>query len=288
MVSTFTKQKQLIGCWRCYLFMSYNFSSIVPVSHLSSSIKNFFTIEVSATTTHTDYLLPDGLPSFFYIETSEPVNTFFGKRMISLHDGFYVGYSNMAVELTHRQLKIVGASVYPVYFNIIFGKSPQDIINSFYRLENEEAFEGVKTLAADNRFTEIIAVYENYITKQIEKHPLSKDLLTIGEKVIRKDGQVLNVEELAAEMGYSTRYLHSRFKEFFGMSPKKFIKLIRFNQALKYIHSHGGDRKLSSIAQEAGYHDHSHFIRDFKAICGKTPKEIFSNNNSLADKFNMF
>lgn len=268
--------------------MSFHFSSFSPASHLSVVVKNFFTLEVEEDTLHTDYLFPDGLPSFFYIQTQEPAQTHFGKRMFPLQNGFYTGYSNREVKLTHRQLKIVGASIYPVYFHIIFDKSPLDIMNSFQPLGDISELESVKKLVMERRYESIVKNFESYIDSRVNKHPLTSDIEIIHQRIMQ-DKSALSIEGLASSLGYSTRHLNSRFKQFFGMSPKKFIRLIRFNEALKHIYSQKeGERNLSSIAQEMGYHDHSHFIKDFKAICGKTPKEIFSSNGSLADKFQMF
>jgi len=72
------------------------------------------------------------------------------------------------------------------------------------------------------------------------------------------------------------------------MPPKQFIKLVKFNRALKFIYDCNGARSLSYIAHEVNYHDQSHFIREFKSISGKTPKEILADQDSLANKFRLF
>ena len=41
----------------------------------------------------------------------------------------------------------------------------------------------------------------------------------------------------------------------------------------------GNDIQLTHIAQEFGYFDQSHFIREFKAFSGVTPKTFLSDNN---------
>ncbi len=271
--------------------MGYKFATVLPQNTLNSIVKNFFAIEFDKDTTHTDYLLPDGLPSFFYIETASPIDAYFGQTVepVRVWNGLYLGYSNTVVKFAHQRLKIVGASVFPVYLNLIFHKSPLDIINKFSRLEIS-AFKPVESLLSSpgDSFRAVFALFETYIAHQLMRHEFNQDFLVVYKKLTSPDGYYTTVEELAAYMGYSTRYLHSRFRKFFGMSPKRLMKLIRFNHALKYIYDMEGRKSLSYIAHEVGYHDQSHFIRDFREICGKTPKQIAGDSDSLAKKFRLF
>src|SRR4051812_14659428 len=115
--------------------MSYTFTLSAPAQHLRSVIKNFFVLEYNKSGLHTDYLLPDGLPSIFYIQANEPVTFSFGKRAIRLQNGFYAGYSDTIVKFAHGRFQIVGASVIPVYFREISGKSLRDTLNHFIPLE---------------------------------------------------------------------------------------------------------------------------------------------------------
>lgn len=272
--------------------MSYKFTTGKPKDRLSSIVKTFFVIEFDEDTTRTDYLLPDGLPSFFYIQTSEPIDAYFGEtgQTTCLRSGLYIGYSNTVVEFAHKRLKIIGASVFPVYLKMIFGKSPLDLINSFSRLDKIDTFSRIEGLltTCGSSFAGIFTLFEKYITEQLNRHEFKEDFLVVYEKLTAPGGYQLSVEELAAVLGYSSRYLHTRFKKLMGMPPKKFIKLVRFNHALKHIYEMTGDTSLSYIAHEVGYHDQSHFIRDFKQICGKTPKELAGNTDSLANKFRLF
>jgi AraC-like DNA-binding protein len=270
--------------------MSCYYTAKPPTRLLNRVIKNFFIMGSDQTIASTEYLLPDGLPSFFYLQTKEILVSRFGKRSIDMQSGFYVGYSNMPVEFDHQQFKIVGGSVYPVYFKLIFGQSPQDLINKFSTLETTDALKRISTLlnSTEIHLLKAKGLFEKYISNQLNKHSLSHDMRIACEKLMQHPHHSLTVEKLAEELGYSTRYLNSRFKESFGMPPKKFIKLVRFNIARKCIYEGEGNRNLTSIAEEAGYHDQSHFIRDFKSICGKTPKEILDNSDWLANKFLLF
>lgn len=85
------------------------------------------------------------------------------------------------------------------------------------------------------------------------------------------------VHEIACGSCYSRRQLDRIFREGVGMSPKMYLRILRINRCVKLLRP---GALLTQIAQEAGYFDQSHFIRDFKAVCGVTPG-IYLQNMSV-------
>lgn len=85
----------------------------------------------------------------------------------------------------------------------------------------------------------------------------------------------VTVEQLAEETGYTTRYLDKSFRSEVGLSPKQLAKIFRFQAAVKALNAHV-DRNLTETAMELGYYDQSHFVHDFKAFSGMTPKKYCS------------
>jgi AraC-like DNA-binding protein len=269
----------------------YKFNALSPSKQFQPIVKNFFTIEFD-NDGGIDYLLPNGLPSFFYIQSNNPLKAHFGrKRQYSpLSNGFYIGYCNTVFTLTHERAKVAGASIYPVYFKLIFGKSLAEIMNQFCEFPEPDMLMPVKSLmnTTDPSFSTVFEYFEKYIGRQVSNHPQIDDFEQVYKVITGPGGFGLRVEELAEKLGYSTRHLNSRFRQHFGMSPKLFIKMVKFNHALKCMDEMNPQRTLASIAHETGYHDQSHFIRDFKSLCGKTPKEILATPDSLAAKFRLF
>jgi AraC-like DNA-binding protein len=60
-----------------------------------------------------------------------------------------------------------------------------------------------------------------------------------------------------------------------GNTPKQFIKIVRFHEVMTNLTT-VKPGKLTQHAHENGYFDQAHFIRDFKAYSGYTPKELLS------------
>ncbi|MDR1062201.1 MAG: helix-turn-helix domain-containing protein, partial [Clostridiales bacterium] len=57
-----------------------------------------------------------------------------------------------------------------------------------------------------------------------------------------------------------------------GVSPKAYCKYIRFQALIKLINRHGR-KAISSAAAGAGYFDHSHMLKDFRAFTSYSPKQ---------------
>ena len=89
--------------------------------------------------------------------------------------------------------------------------------------------------------------------------------------LIESQQGLLQVGELAQMMNISPRTLERRFMEDLGLSPKMFIRLIRFQKALALLRNKAPNRSLVAVAYELGYSDQAHFIRDFKKLSGCVP-----------------
>ena len=80
-------------------------------------------------------------------------------------------------------------------------------------------------------------------------------------------------KEIIASYPNSQKHLIDQFKKYFGLTPKVFHRVFRFNEILKQIQ----DKNLlnwAAIAYEFGYTDQSHFIKEFKEFSGFNPQEF--------------
>lgn len=68
----------------------------------------------------------------------------------------------------------------------------------------------------------------------------------------------------------SQRQFNRSFRENFGLSPKEYLRIIRFQRAIRQMRRNGTGN-LAMIAAECGYYDQSHMNREFLQFCGLTP-----------------
>jgi AraC-like DNA-binding protein len=82
--------------------------------------------------------------------------------------------------------------------------------------------------------------------------------------------EITRVEELASRLGVHPRRLERLFHRYVGLSPRWVIKRVRLYAAAEAI-ARAEALDWPDLAQELGYFDQAHFIRDFKAAIGRTP-----------------
>jgi len=106
------------------------------------------------------------------------------------------------------------------------------------------------------RHLAILGGYTPYIARAVER--------------LRQDfDQPLRIESLARELGMSVSGLHHHFKTVTAMSPLQFQKQLRLQEARRLML--GEDLDAASAAYRVGYHDASHFNREYKSLFGVPP-----------------
>ncbi len=106
------------------------------------------------------------------------------------------------------------------------------------------------------RHLAILGGYTPHIARAIER--------------LRQDfDQPLRIESLARELGMSVSVFHHHFKAVTALSPLQFQKRLRLLEARRLML--GEDLDAASAAYRVGYHDASHFNREYKSLFGVPP-----------------
>jgi len=92
-------------------------------------------------------------------------------------------------------------------------------------------------------------------------------------KQVQCSGGLIPVSELTNATGLSQRHLSRKFQQCVGLSPKEYLRVSRFIRSLQYLKEYPV-RSLTEVGYESGYYDQSHFIRDYNAFTGHTPREV--------------
>jgi len=82
---------------------------------------------------------------------------------------------------------------------------------------------------------------------------------------------VLSVERLASELRISYKILYRKFIDELGISPKTYLKIIRFNRAC-YLLNQTSKPNVTEIVLKCGYYDQPHFVHEFKSIMKESPR----------------
>jgi AraC-like DNA-binding protein len=80
------------------------------------------------------------------------------------------------------------------------------------------------------------------------------------------------IKNIADKAGYSSKHLVNIFSSHTGISPKSFLRIMRFQKAIQDIETAGAISWVS-LAHDCGYYDQAHLIANFKEFSGFTPLE---------------
>ncbi|MBN9296175.1 MAG: AraC family transcriptional regulator [Filimonas sp.] len=114
-----------------------------------------------------------------------------------------------------------------------------------------------------------------------QKKNTAVDMVKKAMDLVLYHGGTMPVDVLAKTMYCSKRNLERRFREVLGVTPKTFSRLIHFNASVKQLADHRNKASLEENAWELGYHDLSHFTRDFKAFYLKSPGEFCKSRDEM-------
>lgn len=71
-------------------------------------------------------------------------------------------------------------------------------------------------------------------------------------------------------IGYSQRHFNQLFADEVGLTPKRFLRVRRFQRVITSIATSNAV-EWADLALRCGYYDQSHFTHDFRSFCGLTP-----------------
>jgi AraC-like DNA-binding protein len=98
-------------------------------------------------------------------------------------------------------------------------------------------------------------------------------VLWAWNKLKSSSGNV-SISGLAGDAGYSHKHLISRFRDQIGLPPKTVARVLRFDRAVQKMKRGEHIANWLDLADECGYFDQAHMIRDFREFAGMTPADF--------------
>ena len=141
--------------------------------------------------------------------------------------------------------------------------------------DSEKIIKELKTL---NSLEERFKVVERFLLAKLKQHKKEETTTDNAIKLIRKTKGALTVEKVCAETGLSKKQLERNFLASVGIMPKLFSRITRFLNICQNLDEYK-NKTLTHLAYECGFYDQAHFIKEFKAFSGFTPKEFFEKEN---------
>jgi len=104
--------------------------------------------------------------------------------------------------------------------------------------------------------------------------PRAVDGLSRAVDLIKASRGLCSLDKVLHSLDMTARTLERNFMKMMGVTPKMYLRIVRFNSVLHELKSRK-NRPLVYIALDFGYYDQAHFINDFKKIYGSPPSLFF-------------
>ncbi len=143
----------------------------------------------------------------------------------------------------------------------------------------------LETLESSATLGDLINAIDTLLHAQLKTNEY-EPAFSIARQLILQSGGRATAKELSQNTFYSERQLGRIFETHMGISVKTFSRLVRFNKTVRLLKRR--DYTLTRVCMEAGFYDISHFIRDFKSLCGVTPQSFRDNMSDFYNEIAKF
>jgi AraC-like DNA-binding protein len=175
-------------------------------------------------------------------------------------------HKNMPYTMTQVVLK-------PHALHSLLGINASGITNRIVKLEEFSAGGLEDRLLDSSDPQRQIKLLTEFLICKLEQARMRDYLIEESLHLIHKNSVSITIRHLLDSLNISERQFARRFSQTVGVTPHFYIRVKRFNEAIRLMKA-AHFQTLTDIAHALNFHDQSHFIRDFKAFSGTTPKRL--------------
>src|SRR6266446_2653063 len=205
------------------------------------------------------------------------------------HQIFLVGIQSnpTTIASTATETGTIGVELTPKGLYHFFNLSMHEITD---RMVSFEELFGPPGAKLQNRVgdaedpQEKITLLQTALMHLLQKNEKEYALLDHTLDMLAQTHGMMRVQELAAHIGYTKRYLDMLFKEHVGVSPKSLASILRFQEVYQVWMQHKSPTFFRNH-WPAYYYDQSHFIKEFKRFTGFTPQQYTAIVNEFGRAF---
>lgn len=123
------------------------------------------------------------------------------------------------------------------------------------------------------------AIAESYLMQRFVSKLQINPCVSYAVNQIQQRPDQICLADLNQKIGYSQKHFISMFKSEVGLTPKSYLKIMRFQKAVNEIEQ-VAFIDWPQIATDCGFYDQAHFINDFRHFSGYTPEEYMRRKTS--------
>ena len=235
--------------------------------------------------------IPFGLAgiTFFLHNTGMEVNTgLSGKKRLPkacVMGYFPLGYNNR-FRFINGSLRGVTLSITEKGVNQLLNLQMLELYLQFIDLELILGLEVrflLEKLERSHSYSEIVTELDDFFLKLLTNQKKEKKTFFMQvNQILSAKSRMPTVNELADGMNLHERSLQRKFRAEVGLTPKEYLRLIRFIKMFRNI-STNPRITVQDLIWSGGFYDQAHLIHEFQKITNCSPMDfyrIFKNRNT--------
>lgn len=173
----------------------------------------------------------------------------------------------------------------PAGFSRLFGVPMASLRNQAFEATSILGFE-IRSLwnqlGEVQSFSDRVVIVEAFLRRHGQKIATADSAAASANRIFSLRG-VVEIDDLAQDLGVSRRQFERRFLAQVGISAKSFARIARFQTALD-LKVAQPRRTWLDIAHDLGYFDQMHLIHDFRKLGGQAPERLLESLGDMRPK----
>ena len=229
-------------------------------------------------------IVDDGCSEFMFVKQADILLKIQGQEPKRLPRCFSIGKMKKPYKLQYSgKINLFAVKLQPWVAGFFF---PNEVINDVSDLTLSYG-SNIETLCEDifnaDSFEEKVKKVEKFFSKIETPEPDNfKVTMEICRKIYQSKGMI-SVRKLLNDFSESRQKINRDFLFNTKYTIKEFSIFIKIREAIKFLHKNP-NTSLTEIAQEFGYFDQSHFIKDIRRVTSVTPTKLFSTKNLVKEQ----
>ena len=228
-----------------------------------------------------EQIMPDGSVEIIF-HYADPYYTYQDNGKLIQPQSFAVSMMRKYVEIeSSGKTGFISVRFYPWGAYHFFKEPIRNFLDQYISAEilwKDASSKIISDIRSFETMEQKIHLVQDFLLARLREYKREEPEVDEALKLIRRSKGQLTIEEICEQTGFSKKQLERKFLASIGTTPKIFSRITRF---LNICHNlkENNHKTLTELALECGFHDQSHFIKEFKTFSGFTPKEFFARNN---------
>ena len=226
-------------------------------------------------------IMPDGTVEIIF-HYEKPFYTWQDDKQFIQPENFAISMMRKFIEIgSSGNTGFISVRFYPWGAYHFFSEPIQGFLDQTidaYRLWDNDSKMIISKIKKTETIEQRFKLIEDFLLEKLRQ--FQKDEVRVDSvlKLIRQTKGTLSIESICTETGFSKKQLERKFLSTVGTTPKMFSRITRFLNICQNLKEQRS-QTLTQLTHDCGFYDQAHFIKEFKAFSGFTPKEFYEREN---------